>query len=123
MQYNSILSQIPGNPNGCVAYSTGPLIEGDYENGGVFSGAGSQVTITGYHNVPTGVIFTGTMGDAGLVVTLADGAYTYTLTATVSGVLKNGKHATGTLTETFTATPEQLAAGTATQVLGVIYLQ
>lgn len=90
------------------SFTTGPLISGTLSGGGTFA-AGGSITIsgTGSNGIPLGVVFHGTF--TGPTTWTAswnpnagpnhDGRWYYSLTGSFAGVLSNGQHVAGKVTE------------------------
>jgi hypothetical protein len=72
---------------GSVSFSTGALISGDLQNGGMFAGGGSfTIMSNGSNGLPSGVLFSGTFDGpvSWTLVTLANGTHNYTLTGSLT---------------------------------------
>lgn len=90
------------------SFTTGPLISGTLSGGGTFAAGGSiTITGTGSNGIPLGVVFHGTFtsptawsatwnSNAG---PNHDGRWYYSLTGSFAGVLSNGQHVSGKVTE------------------------
>ena len=76
-----------GTNLGTLEFSTGSLISGDLQNGGVFAGGGTFViTGNGMNGAPTGVIFTGSFtSNVTWTHTMVGSNNFYTLTGSVAG--------------------------------------
>jgi hypothetical protein len=72
---------------GTVSLSTGKLVSGSPEMGGVFAGGTFTVTGNGERGIPNGTIFTGTFRGpvSWTMVTLANGTHAYTLSGILTG--------------------------------------
>lgn len=85
------LGLITGPNLGSLSFTTGALISGSLQTGGLFAAGGSfTITGNGSDGVPNGVIFSGTFSTpvTWTLVTLANGTHNYTLTGTLSGWLE-----------------------------------
>ena len=104
-----------GHSMGSVSFSTGALISGSLQTGGVFSSVGSTFNVVGMGNggQPKGVIFSGAFVGpiTWTLVSQSGQSLTFQLTGGLSGQLSNGTMATGTTTQTFHTTVAQLAKG------------
>jgi len=85
---------------GSLTFSTGPLISGTLNGGGVFSGTGSSFVITGNgtNGVPNATIFQGSFTGpvTWTLMTTANGTNYYTVSGTISGTwLNSGMTVTG----------------------------
>ena len=111
-QFNGASS---GHSMGSVSFSTGALISGSLQTGGVFSSVGSTFNVVGMGNggQPKGVIFSGAFVGpiTWTLVSQSGQSLTFQLTGGLSGQLSNGTMATGTTTQTFHTTVAQLAKG------------
>jgi hypothetical protein len=78
---------ISGTNLGTLQFSTGSLISGDLQNGGVFAGGGSFViTGNGSNGAPSGVIFNGSFtGNVTWTHTMVGSNNFYTLSGSVAG--------------------------------------
>lgn len=91
------LGLVTGNL-GSVTFSTGALISGSLQTGGMFAAGGTfTVTGNGSNGIPNGVLFSGTFSQplTWTMVTLPNGTHNYTLTGTLSGTLYGGAAANG----------------------------
>ena len=92
------LGLVTGNNLGSISFTTGALLSGDLQNGGVFGPADSTlggsfvITGNGTGGIPNGVIFTGSFHGpvTWTLVTLANGTHNYTLSGDVTGTWYNG---------------------------------
>jgi len=78
---------------GSLTFSTGALVSGSLQMGGVFAGGGSfTITGNGANGIPDGTIFNGTFTGnvTWTLVTLANGTHNYTLTGSISGWFVTG---------------------------------
>ena len=104
-----------GHSLGSVSFGTGALLTGTIQAGGTFSSAGSffNVVGTGPGGQPKGPIFTGAfVGPISWTLVSQTGAsLIYQLSGAISGLLYNGHMVSGTTTQLFHTTPEQLAKG------------
>jgi len=95
---NGLNGLITGNDLGSVSFTTGALVSGSLQMGGVFA-AGGTFTITGNgtNGIANGVLFTGTFSSpvTWTLVTLANGTHNYTLTGTLSGTTGSGYQTVG----------------------------
>ncbi len=90
------------------SFTTGPLISGTLSGGGTFA-AGGFITIsgTGTNGIPLGVVFHGSFtGPTAWTATWNstagpnhDGRWYYSLAGSFAGVLSNGQHVSGKVTE------------------------
>jgi hypothetical protein len=112
--YNGIVAS-PGHALGSVKFTTGALTSGTISGGGIFSSTGSSFVVVGTSSMlpHTGVIFNGTfVGDINWTFVGHTGARLfYELTGTIQGQLFNGRTVTGTTTQEFYTTAQQLAKG------------
>jgi len=83
---------------GSVAFTTGALISGNLQQGGMFA-AGGTFTISGNgaNGIPNGVIFSGTFSGpvTWSVVNLSNGTHNYTLSGAITGTWSNGATVSG----------------------------
>jgi hypothetical protein len=90
---------ITGNDLGSVSFSTGTLMSGSLDQGGMFA-AGGTFTITGNgtNGVPNGVLFTGTFSApvSWTLITNSDGTHNYTLSGSLTGMTASGFKTVGT---------------------------
>ena len=111
-QFNGINT---GHSLGSVSFSTGALISGSIQTGGVFSSVGSSFKVVGIGNggQPKGVIFSGAfVGPITWTLVSQNGQrLTFQLTGALAGQLHNGNTVSGTTTQIFHTTPAQLAKG------------
>ena len=87
---------------GSVTFSTGSLMKGSLQNGGMFTAGGSFViTGNGSDGMPSGVIFSGVFTGPvkWTLVTLANGTHRYTLTGELKGKWINGATVSGAITQ------------------------
>jgi hypothetical protein len=119
--FNSIQAP-PGKSMGTVDYSTGALVSGSIQAGGIFSSAGSSFDVVGKGNYgePKGPIFTGSFtGNIDWTLVSQTGSkLVYTLSGNLVGQLYNGVMVTGTTTQTITTHPGQLNQGIGHITLG-----
>jgi hypothetical protein len=86
---------------GTVSFSTGSLLNGSIQQGGVFSTTGSTFIITGdgSNGVYNGTIFNGTFSSSQPLTwtmsTLSNGTHNYTLTGTLTGTWYTGQTVDG----------------------------
>ena len=93
------LGVVTGNNLGSISFTTGALLSGDLQNGGVFGppeptlGGSFVITGNGTGGLPNGVIFNGTFHGpvTWTLVTLANGTHNYTLSGDVTGTWYNGR--------------------------------
>lgn len=78
---------VSGTNLGTLEFSTGSLISGDLQSGGVFAGGGTfVVTGNGMNGAPSGVIFSGSFtGNVTWTHTMVGNNNFYTLTGSVAG--------------------------------------
>ena len=111
-QFNGVNA---GHSLGSVSFSTGALVSGSIQAGGIFSSAGSSFSVVGKGNggQPKGVIFSGAFtGPITWTLVSQNGQnLTFQLTGTLVGQLYNGTTVSGTTTQLFRTTPAQLAQG------------
>lgn len=89
---------ITGNNLGSVTFSTGALMSGNLQQGGVFASGGSfEIMGNGSNGVPNGVIFNGAFSGnvTWTLVTLANGTHNYTLSGSLTGTWMNGMTVNG----------------------------
>lgn len=111
------LGLVTGNNLGSISFSTGALLSGDLQNGGMFDGGGSFViTGNGTGGIPNGVIFTGSFHGpvTWTLVTLANGTHNYTLTGDVTGTWYNGSTVFGATVQLTINTGKGFFNGTTT---------
>jgi len=105
----------PGHSLGSVSFSTGALVSGSIQTGGVFSSVGSTFKVIGVGNggQPKGVIFSGAFVGpiTWTLVSQSGQSLTFQLTGALSGQLYNGNTVSGSTTQTFHTTVAQLAKG------------
>lgn len=105
----------PGHALGSVSFSTGALTSGTIQGGGIFSSAGSSFIVTGHSKLlpHNGILFNGTFtGDiTWTFLGKQNGVLVYQLTGNIVGTLFNGRTITGTTTQEFWTTTQQLAQG------------
>jgi hypothetical protein len=101
------LNGVPITGNlGSVAFTTGTLMSGTLAGGGTFAAGGSfTITGNGTNGLPNGTVFQGTFSGPATWTAVFNpagrgglGNWTYTLTATVSGMI-NGAPANGGTTQ------------------------
>jgi len=81
-----------GSGLGSFSFSTGALMSGSLQNGGVFAGGGTfLIEGNGMNGLPSGTIFQGSFNGpvTWTMVTLANGTHNYTLTGAISGNFNN----------------------------------
>lgn len=104
-----------GQSLGSVFFSTGALVSGSIQAGGIFSSVGSVFQVIGMGNggQPKGVIFNGAfVGPITWTLVSQNGSrLIFQLVGDLSGQLFNGTTVTGTTTQIFRTTPAQLAKG------------
>jgi len=79
---------------GTVQFSTGALIGGNLQQGGIFAAGGTfTVMSNGSEGLPSGVLFTGTFATpvTWILVTLANGTHSYVMQGVLTGTLFNGE--------------------------------
>ncbi len=84
---------ITGNDLGSVSFSTGALMSGSIQMGGVFAGGGSfTITGNGSNGIPNGTLFSGQFNGPATwtMTTLANGTHDYSLLGTLSGPAGSG---------------------------------
>jgi hypothetical protein len=101
-------SSSSGFTGDAFSFTTGPLISGTLSGGGTFA-AGGSITIsgTGSNGIPLGVVFHGAFTSPTAWTATwnpnagpnHDGRWYYSLTGSFSGVLSNGQHVSGKVTE------------------------
>lgn len=101
----TVIRSFPGGPPitgadlGSVAFSTGALMSGSLDQGGMFAAGGSfTITGNGMNGAPNGVLFTGTFSGpvTWTLVTNADGTHNYTLSGSLTGTTASGFKTVGT---------------------------
>lgn len=102
---NSVLNSV-GKPDngdnlGTVSFATGALISGTLLGGGNFSAIGSSFVVT----TPSSALFSGSFVGPITWTPTNTRWNIYTLRGTVTGMLFNGRTATGTTAQSFTLTP------------------
>jgi len=111
-QFNGVNT---GHSLGSVSFSTGALLSGSIQSGGIFSSVGSSFKVVGIGNggQPKGVIFSGAFsGPITWTLVSQNGQnLTFQLTGALAGQLYNGTTVSGTTTQTFNTTVAQLAKG------------
>jgi hypothetical protein len=111
-QFNGLNS---GHSMGSVSFSTGALISGSIQTGGIFSSAGSSFKVIGIGNggQPKGVIFSGAFVGpiTWTLVSQTGQRLTFQLTGGLAGTNGNGNTVSGTTTQTFHTTVAQLQKG------------
>src|ERR1700704_1645780 len=111
-QFNGLNS---GHSMGSVSFSTGALISGSIQTGGILSSAGSSFKVIGIGNggQPKGVIFSGAFVGpiTWTLVSQSGQSLTFQLSGTIQGTLWNGHVVSGTTTQTIYSVPGQLAQG------------
>jgi hypothetical protein len=111
-QFNGVNT---GHSLGSVSFSTGALMSGSIQSGGIFSSVGSSFKVVGIGNggQPKGVIFSGAFtGPITWTLVSQNGQnLTFQLTGALAGQLYNGSAVSGTTTQTFNTTVTQLAKG------------
>jgi hypothetical protein len=83
---------VAGAGLGSFSFTTGALMSGSLQNGGVFAGGGSFMIVgNGMNGLPNGTIFQGSFSGpvTWTMVTLANGTHNYTLTGAISGNFNN----------------------------------
>jgi hypothetical protein len=103
-----------GHALGSVSFTTGALVSGTIEGGGVFSSTGSTFVITGKGGgVPKGVIFSGSfVGPVNWTLTSSHGFFrSYTLTGNLQGMLYTGRMVTGSTSQTINSHEGQISQG------------
>lgn len=111
------LGLVTGNNLGSISFSTGALLSGDLQNGGMFDGGGSfVVTGNGTGGIPNGVIFTGSFHGpvTWTLVTLANGTHNYTLTGDMTGTWYDGSTVFGATVQLTINTGKGFFNGTTT---------
>ena len=112
IQFNGINA---GHSLGSVSFSTGALISGSIQAGGVFSSVGAIFKVVGMGNggQPKGVIFSGAFVGpiTWTLISQTGQRLNFQLTGALSGQLYNGNTVSGTTTQTFNTTVAQLAKG------------
>jgi len=106
--------KVQGSGLGTVNFSTGALVSGSIQAGGVFSSTGSSFVVIGNHKgLPHGVLFNGTFtGDIQWTLVSQHGAkLQYELTGDLVGQLYNGRTISGKTVQDFYTTKGQLAKG------------
>lgn len=102
---------------GPVRFSTGPLVKGSLETGGVFSPIGSSFEVIGRgkYGEPKGVIFSGQfVGPVKWILVSKTGAVLiFKLRGNIEGMFYNGRLVTLAATQTIVTTEAQLAQGIA----------
>jgi hypothetical protein len=81
-----------GSGLGSFSFSTGAVMSGSLQNGGVFAGGGTfLIEGNGMNGLPSGTIFQGSFNGpvTWTMVTLANGTHNYTLTGAISGNFNN----------------------------------
>jgi PEP-CTERM motif len=102
---------------GSVSFSTGGLISGNLQMGGIFAGGGSFVVDgNGTGGIPTGAIFSGTFSGpvTWTLVTLANGTHNYTLTGSLTGTWYDGTWVNGATVQLTINTGKGFFNGTTT---------
>jgi hypothetical protein len=112
LSFNGIQAT-PGHSLGSVSFSTGALVSGSLQTGGVFSDVGSSFVVIGKGNqVPVkGTIFSGSFVGPITWTQVSGHPLTFTLSGTIQGTLWNGHFVTGTTTQTIYTTNGQLQMG------------
>lgn len=121
-QFNNIVAP-PGQGLGFVNFSTGALLSGSIQAGGVFSGSGSSFIVRGTssqlpcHNC---ILFSGTfVGDITWTLVSQQGTkLIYQMTGDLVGQLYNGRTISGQTTQNFYAFPNQLKQGVGHVTIG-----
>lgn len=121
-QFDNIVAP-PGGGLGFVNFSTGALVSGSIQAGGVFSSAGSSFVVRSTSpQLPCHacIIFNGTFsGDINWTLVSKQGAKSiYQLTGTLVGQLWTGRTVTGTTTQTVITFNGQLQKGIGHLTLG-----
>jgi hypothetical protein len=82
---------------GTVSLSTGRLVSGSSDMGGVFAGGSFTITGNGQRGIPEGTIFTGTFRGPvkWTMVTLANGTHAYLLSGSLTGTWYTGATGSG----------------------------
>jgi hypothetical protein len=112
---------VQGTGLGLVNFSTGALISGTIQSGGVFSSTGSSFTVIGTgKGIPHGVLFSGTFtGNINWTFVGQVGKQLqFQLTGTLVGQLFNGRTVTGTTVQNIYSYPNQLNSGIGHITLG-----
>jgi hypothetical protein len=89
---------VTGISLGSFSLSTGALMSGNLQMGGVFAGGGSILIVgNGINGVTAGTIFSGSFSGpvSWNLITLANGTHNYTLVGSISGTYGNGVSANG----------------------------
>lgn len=79
---------------GTVQFTTGSLISGNLQQGGIFNSGGTFIiTGNGTGGIPTGVIFAGTWSGpvTDILVTLSNGTHSYVIQGVLTGTFYNGQ--------------------------------
>jgi len=122
-QFNGINT---GHSLGSLSFSTGALLSGSIQSGGIFSSVGSSFKVVGIGNggQPKGVIFSGAFtGPITWTLVSQNGqTLTFQLTGALAGQLYNGTTVSGTTTQLFRTTPSQLAKGIVHLTSGTTHL-
>lgn len=83
---------VAGAGLGSFSFTTGALMSGSLQNGGVFAGGGTfLIEGNGMNGLPSGTIFQGSFSGpvTWTMVTLANGTHNYTLTGSITGNFNN----------------------------------
>ena len=117
-------SIITGDNLGSVTFTTGALISGSLQKGGMFAGGGSlAITGNGTSGLPNGTIFSGMFSGpvTWTLLTLGNGTHNYTLTGMLTGSLQ-GVAVQGAIVQLTVNTGASLFSGTASISSGNITL-